>query len=87
MDRPLQPHGNHRPHPFDATATQPPVPTRDAMPSIQVWFECSSKYLRVFRSPRSKGYLARCPACGKSMPFVVGEGGTPERQFRVSCQR
>lgn len=30
-------------------------------------------------------YLGRCPKCGLTAKFSVGEGGTSERFFRVSC--
>ncbi len=54
-------------------------------PSLQVWFECAAAYQRVFRSVDGKRYTARCPKCGKSMQFAVGESGTSQRLFRLSC--
>jgi len=54
-------------------------------PFIQVWFECSGQYQKVFRNRAGNGYMARCATCGKSIRFRVGNGGTPQRAFRVSC--
>ncbi|HYE62903.1 MAG TPA: hypothetical protein VD997_12980 [Phycisphaerales bacterium] len=48
-------------------------------------FRCANAYLRVYRSADGQRYLARCPKCGKDVRFVVGPGGTEQRQFEVSC--
>lgn len=64
---------------------QPPAPDRRGRPSIQVWFECAGLYQLVFRAVGGDCYLARCAKCGKTMRFDVGEGGTPQRTFRVRC--
>jgi hypothetical protein len=53
---------------------------------LMVYFTCANQYQRVFRSADGKQYLARCATCGKSMRFLVGEGGSDERLFRVSCR-
>lgn len=52
---------------------------------IGVYFACARKYVRVLRSHRGDGYLARCPSCGKTIRFAVGPGGRSERFFEVSC--
>jgi len=54
-------------------------------PFLQVMFRCANAYLRVYRSADAQRYLARCPKCGKEVRFQVGEGGTSQRQFEVSC--
>ena len=57
-----------------------------ARPWIGVQFVCAGKYVRVFRRGDGSGYLARCPTCGKTMWFRVGQGGTGDRFFEVSCR-
>jgi hypothetical protein len=54
-------------------------------PSIGVYFACSGQYVRVYRSVTGDRYSARCPKCSKTIGFRVGEGGTHERMFTVSC--
>jgi hypothetical protein len=54
-------------------------------PWLGVRFSCSGAYQRVFRAPDSTSYLARCPRCGRSVRFQVGEGGTSHRFFDVKC--
>ncbi len=56
-------------------------------PSLRVYFSCANQYVRVFRDRAGQGYTARCPKCGKSMQFRVGEGGTARRFFELSCRR
>lgn len=64
-------------------------PSGVGKPSLQVYFRCSNQYVRVLRASGGQGaaggYVARCPRCGKSMRFVVGEGGTSRRFFELSC--
>ena len=50
-----------------------------------VRFTGAGAYVRVFRNAEGTGYAARCPKCGKCMRFRVGEGGTNQRIFDVSC--
>jgi hypothetical protein len=57
------------------------------VPFLQVWFRCAGAYMRVHRSRDGTRYVARCPRCGEAVRFVVGQGGTPQRQFEVSCGR
>lgn len=56
-------------------------------PWIGVRFVCANRYVRVFRRPAGDAYIARCPTCGLTQRFVVGEGGAPQRFFEVTCRR
>jgi phage terminase large subunit GpA-like protein len=76
---PLRPSGS-----LDITAS-PDASTPHGRPFLQVMFRCANAYLRVYRSSDGQRYLARCPKCGKEVRFQVGEGGTSQRQFDVSC--
>lgn len=60
-------------------------PTPPDRPFIGVRFVCSNRYVRVYRDVRGERYLARCPTCGRTVPFRVGSGGMSERFFEVSC--
>lgn len=55
-------------------------------PALQVYFRCANAYLRVLRAADGTHYLARCPSCGKSTRFLVGQGGTDQRFFELSCR-
>ncbi|MGV6814886.1 MAG: hypothetical protein ACWA5W_07765 [Phycisphaerales bacterium] len=55
-------------------------------PWLGIQFTCAGAYQRVYRTADGSRYLARCPRCGKSMTFRVGEGGTNQRFFDVSCR-
>jgi hypothetical protein len=54
-------------------------------PFLMVTFTCANAYLRVYRARDGSHYLARCPKCAKHMRFVVGDGGSSQRVFQVSC--
>ncbi len=54
-------------------------------PFIGVYFQCANRYVRVHRHVDGSSYTARCPSCGKSMTFLVADGGTDQRMFRASC--
>ncbi|MCC5786547.1 MAG: hypothetical protein JJU33_07600 [Phycisphaerales bacterium] len=54
-------------------------------PFIGVYFQCANRYVRVHRHVDGSSYAARCPSCGKSMTFLVADGGTDQRMFRASC--
>ena len=54
-------------------------------PWLGVWFACANKYVRVYRKPEAREYVARCPKCGDEVRFKVGNGGTSERFFEVRC--
>ena len=50
---------------------------------LSVQFNCCRVYQRVYCSADGSQYVGRCPKCGKSVRFVVGDGGTGERTFVV----
>jgi hypothetical protein len=52
-------------------------------PFLSVLFNCCRAYVRVYRSADAAYYNARCPKCGKSIRFAVGDGGSPARSFVV----
>lgn len=54
-------------------------------PWIGVRFLCSGAYIRVLRNAEGTAYHAVCPRCGKRVRFRVGQGGTDNRFFEVSC--
>lgn len=55
-------------------------------PFLMVTFTCANAYVKVFRSIDSTHYLARCPKCAKTMKFEVGDAGSNQRTFSVSCR-
>lgn len=57
-----------------------------ARPFLRVWFACSRQYARAPMNADGRGYLARCPTCGKTVRFTIGPGGTSSRFFEVSCR-
>jgi len=57
--------------------------TTEKRPFLSVLFECCSVYQRVYRNPTDTAYIARCPRCGRTATFPVGQGGTSSRTFRV----
>jgi len=59
-----------------------PSPT-ETRPFLSVIFECCNVYQRVYRNPADTEYIARCPRCGRTAHFPVGQGGTANRFFRV----
>ncbi|HQY88895.1 MAG TPA: hypothetical protein PK402_09560 [Tepidisphaeraceae bacterium] len=52
-------------------------------PFLSVLFKCCSVYQRVYKNPTEDRYDARCPRCGKFVRFVVGAGGSDQREFVV----
>jgi hypothetical protein len=52
-------------------------------PFLSVHFACCNVYLRLYRAQGAAEYAGRCPRCGKSVRFPVGQGGTTARTFRV----
>jgi hypothetical protein len=56
-----------------------------ARPWIGVRFTCAGAYIRVYRKPEDKVYIARCPKCARCVRFQVGAHGTDARFFEVSC--
>lgn len=78
-----------RVHRLDIVAGEPPAPPRSALvgrPSIGVWFSCANRYVTVWRDVRGHMYTARCPTCGQTMRFRVGEGGEKRRIFELTCR-
>ena len=55
-----------------------------ANPFLSVMFACCKVYQRIYRDADGKHYQGRCPRCGLSVKFVVGDGGTDSRSFVVS---
>lgn len=62
---------------------QSPPPASTNRPFLSVLFECCGVYQRIYRDPSAPAYQGRCPRCGRSVTFAVGEGGTPARMFRA----
>jgi hypothetical protein len=52
-------------------------------PYLSVHFACCSVYQRIYRAAGSDSYVGRCPRCTRQITFLVGEGGTTTRFFRV----
>ncbi|MEO1583377.1 MAG: hypothetical protein AAFR96_02255 [Planctomycetota bacterium] len=57
-----------------------------AKPYLRVYFECANQYVRVYRRPDERSYIARCPSCGMTKTFRVGPGGTENRFFELTCR-
>lgn len=55
----------------------------EARPFLSVLFECCNVYQRVYRNAADTRYVARCPRCGRTAYFPVGQAGTANRFFRV----
>jgi hypothetical protein len=73
------------PDTFEPEGMGPPEPPRGPRPWLGVRFRCAGAYLRVYRSPAAAEYRATCPRCARCIRFAVGEGGTDQRFFEVSC--
>jgi hypothetical protein len=52
-------------------------------PYLSVHFTCCGVYNRIYRAADSDSYTGRCPRCQRQIRFLVGEGGTSTRFFRV----
>jgi hypothetical protein len=50
---------------------------------LSIHFACCSVYSRVYRNREGDAYAGRCPRCGRSVRFPIGEGGTERRFFVV----
>lgn len=66
---------------------QPPETAGPPRPFLQLMFRCANAYQRVYRAADGERYLGRCPRCGETVRFVVGEGGTAQRAFEIDCGR
>jgi hypothetical protein len=66
--------------PADAPREPASAPARR---TLGVYFACCVAYRRVPVSAAGTHYDAVCPRCGRGRRFVVGEGGTDQRQFVV----
>ncbi|MEM9559209.1 MAG: hypothetical protein AAF995_02795 [Planctomycetota bacterium] len=68
---------------------QPPAkanaPRSADRPWIGVHFTCAGRYLRISRAADGTRYIARCPACGQSLRFLVQPGGSSQRFYKVNC--
>lgn len=76
--------------PADRTGTDGPNPqpadhAGGPKPYLRIYFSCANAYTRAYRNPEGSAYIARCPKCGLSKRFIVGPGGTEQRQFNISC--
>ena len=75
--------------PLNAKPAIPPPGITHPKPGDRPWlgvrFTCSGAYQRIYRNKAGDGYMARCPKCSKSIRFRVGEGGSNNRFFDVSC--
>ena len=79
--------GDPRDYKLDISSLPPSGPTAKiastARPYLSVLFNCCRVYQRVYKSVDGSGYAGRCPKCGRTIRFVVGDGGTGERTFVV----
>lgn len=75
-----------RPEPDDADASTAPPKTGTPKPFLQLWFRCANHYARAYKSPDNAAYVGRCPLCAQTIRFPIGQGGTSQRTFTVSCR-
>ncbi|MBY0397363.1 MAG: hypothetical protein K2X91_12990 [Thermoleophilia bacterium] len=67
-------------------AAAPSDPPRGAGEYLRVYFLCSNNYTRAQKTPAGDAYTARCAACGRCKRFVIGESGTSQRSFVLTCR-
>ncbi|HYC99770.1 MAG TPA: hypothetical protein VEB22_00955 [Phycisphaerales bacterium] len=72
-------------------ADPPPEPNAKAVGGasasyLRIYFSCSNTYARAQRTAAGDAYTARCPSCGQMKRFLIGEGGTSDRSFVLSCR-
>jgi hypothetical protein len=68
-------------HTESPTAASPRSPSR----FLSLYFACANAYGRAYKSPDGSCYQGRCPKCGKTISFPIGQGGTGRRMFEVRC--
>jgi len=61
-------------------------PTRGSKRFLSLYFACANVYGRATKSLDGACYEGRCPKCGKTIAFPIGESGTGRRMFEVSCR-
>lgn len=61
-----------------------PAPPKQGF--LSLYFACAHAYGRAYKTRDGSCYLGRCPKCGKTIDFPIGEGGTSKRMFEVSCE-
>ena len=70
----------------------PPAGAREGPPAakkqvfLSLYFSCANAYGRAYKQRDGTCYMGRCPKCGKTVDFPIGEGGTSQRMFEVSCE-
>ncbi|HEY7088108.1 MAG TPA: hypothetical protein VH518_08475 [Tepidisphaeraceae bacterium] len=57
--------------------------SQQSKPFLSIHFACCGVYCRIYRNTDGTAYVGRCPRCGRSVKFPVGEGGTDQRYFVV----
>ena len=58
-------------------------PESSTRPYLGIQFDCCGVYQRIYRDASGSAYRGRCPRCGKTVNFPVGQGGTASRFFVV----
>lgn len=77
-------HATPSKRPAEPVSEHPQSPDQ-VRPWLGIRFVCSGQYQRVYRHADGAKYMARCTKCGKSITFKVGNGGSNQRFFDVSC--
>lgn len=67
--------------PSESPSATPAAPA--ARPFLSVLFACCNVYQRVYRDSSEAAYMGRCPKCGRSVRFPIGQGGVATRFFRA----
>jgi hypothetical protein len=63
-----------------------PRPAARKQAFLSLYFACAHAYGRAYKQRDGSCYMGRCPKCGKTVDFPIGEGGTSRRMFEVSCE-
>ena len=67
--------------PAPAGARPPGAPRK----FLSLYFACAHAYGRAMKCEAEGCYRGRCPKCGKTIDFPIGQGGTSRRMFEVRC--